>query len=194
MKTMMKVLMVLALGAIICLPGVALGDTTTVIVDENGNGSYNSAPLSAGLALDPGPGGLSSALTYTLPFAVTPGDVLMTEDVAPPSDLVRFNPPDAAVSTLVFYSDQDPNGLIDSLADTGLPSTFYSNIKVIQEVQNPDGTYGAIYTPGSGDPGYVSGSSITYEFISDVPLPPSVLLLGSGLLGLVGLGWRRRRG
>jgi hypothetical protein len=26
-----------------------------------------------------------------------------------------------------------------------------------------------------------------------VPLPPSALLLGSGLLGLVGLGWRRRR-
>ena len=26
-----------------------------------------------------------------------------------------------------------------------------------------------------------------------VPLPPSMLLLGSGLLGLVGLGWRRSR-
>lgn len=28
---------------------------------------------------------------------------------------------------------------------------------------------------------------------SEVPLPPSALLLGTGLLGLVGLGWRRRQ-
>jgi hypothetical protein len=28
---------------------------------------------------------------------------------------------------------------------------------------------------------------------SSVPIPPSALLLGSGLLGLVGLGWRRRK-
>jgi hypothetical protein len=28
---------------------------------------------------------------------------------------------------------------------------------------------------------------------SQVPLPPSALLMGSGLLGLVGLGWRRRK-
>lgn len=29
--------------------------------------------------------------------------------------------------------------------------------------------------------------------VNTVPLPPSALLLGSGLLGLVGLGWRRRQ-
>jgi hypothetical protein len=34
---------------------------------------------------------------------------------------------------------------------------------------------------------------ITENFSNVVPLPPSALLLGSGLLGLVGLGWRRRK-
>jgi hypothetical protein len=29
---------------------------------------------------------------------------------------------------------------------------------------------------------------------STVPLPPAVLPLGSGLLGLLGLGWRRKTG
>jgi len=34
---------------------------------------------------------------------------------------------------------------------------------------------------------------VKVESIHAVPLPPSVLLMGSGLLGLVGLGWRRRK-
>lgn len=33
---------------------------------------------------------------------------------------------------------------------------------------------------------------ITGGFDTGVPLPPSALLLGSGLLGLIGLGWRRK--
>jgi len=40
------------------------------------------------------------------------------------------------------------------------------------------------------------GSTVSYTLagtFDTVPLPPSMLLLGSGLLGLVGLGWRRRK-
>ena len=34
---------------------------------------------------------------------------------------------------------------------------------------------------------------ICYTQCNPVPIPPSALLMGSGLLGLVGLGWRRKR-
>jgi choice-of-anchor C domain-containing protein len=44
---------------------------------------------------------------------------------------------------------------------------------------------------------FSSGTSSGYGPVIDnvnvVPIPPSALLLGTGLLGLVGLGWRRRK-
>lgn len=35
--------------------------------------------------------------------------------------------------------------------------------------------------------------SVSHFYDAEIPLPPTALLLGSGLLGLVGLGWRRRK-
>jgi len=174
----------LLLLAFLAGPAGAVPLLFTVSVDENGNGftTFGNVPLPGTMATDPTSG--LTALTYTLPFPVTPGDVLMTEDVAPPSDLVRFNyNPDAGISTLVFYSDKDDPIL--SLADTGLPGTFNTNLVVISEV-GPEGNNGAIYTPGEGGPG-AADFPVQYQIISDVPLPPSALLLGSGLLGLLGL-------
>jgi len=39
--------------------------------------------------------------------------------------------------------------------------------------------------------GYAGGDNLPYT--GAVPIPPTALLLGTGLLGLVGLGWRRGR-
>jgi hypothetical protein len=47
-----------------------------------------------------------------------------------------------------------------------------------------------IYTPTAA---YASNQEFMSGGASHVPLPPSVLLLGTGILGLVGLGWRRRK-
>lgn len=57
---------------------------------------------------------------------------------------------------------------------------------------NGDWTIALAWKIGSLDP----GRSITFDWeyrLSLVPLPASVLLLGSGLLGLGAVGWRRRR-
>src|SRR4051794_35761229 len=75
--------------------------------DENGIGSITTGtgtfPTLGFLAPDTGPGGLASALTYSLlqPPGLVTGDLLILEPGGGLSDLIRFNPS----GTLVFYSD-----------------------------------------------------------------------------------------
>jgi hypothetical protein len=66
---------------------------------------------------------------------------------------------------------------------------------------DPDSTLNIYYDPDLLVNSYLLG--LTYDFANgfgqlipdpiSTPLPPSVLLLGSGLLGLGLLGWRRKR-
>jgi hypothetical protein len=137
----------LVLGAA-CLLGAAgaaraQSFTVDIVVDENGNGvisSTESAPtkLPAALQDDPGPGGLSGALTYSLtnPPGLTDGDVLLEEPGGGLSDLIRFNPvetcaADGSLGCLVFYSDNSDGK--DSLADIGIPDEFNLNQVVLDE-------------------------------------------------------------
>src|SRR6476469_4101210 len=74
--------------------------SVTITVDENGNGTLTntsgfSSTLPFALQADPGPGGLSSVLTYSLlnPAGLTAGDVLLQDGIGGPIlDVVRFNP------------------------------------------------------------------------------------------------------
>ena len=80
-------------------------DNPVVSVDENGAGSIvftvppQTSSTAGVLTSDPGPGGLSSALTYDLhgphPGLVA-GDVILTEGLLGgpqiPSEVLRFNP------------------------------------------------------------------------------------------------------
>jgi hypothetical protein len=184
-------MVVVSLLLVACLAGPA---GANIVVDEHGNGFYDGTPLTFGQGQDPVTGGLPNALFYLLPGAVTSGDVVLTE---PPtgaeSDLIRFYSNFFVGNYLIFYSDySDPP---DALADIGFPVGLQANNITLEE-QGDEGYNGYVYTPSQGQPGYVVGAVVTYQFVSDgvVPVPPSAWLLGSGLLGLLGFGWRSRQG
>jgi hypothetical protein len=173
----------------------------TVTVDENGHGTA-SIPgtvftLQATQSQDPGPGGLSGALTYSFssPLAGVPivvGDVILSEPGASMSDLIRFNQQNPnSVGTLVFYSDKPE---VDALADIGFPTANYTNVITMAET-GTEGVNGLTYTPTSGQPGFVTGEAVTYMIQSDVPEPASIIMGGTSLtMGVVYFWIRRRRG
>jgi hypothetical protein len=193
----MRKLTVLCLGVLLAafLAGPAQAtDGLLITVDENGHGFLNGQALNYFIGQDPGPGGLPNALIYSFSLPgqlgeVAFGDVYLSEGVEQGwSDLIRFYPVSPGLNYLVFYSEAGPGDT--ELADVGFPTAFYDYNVTIPEV-GPEGNNGAYYTPLLGqppDPGFsMDGYDVTYHFISDVPLPPSVWLLGSGLLGLAGL-------
>src|ERR1700736_5643879 len=104
----------LALGvlSIALFSAQLFGANIVTTVDEAGNGNLvnptnGNFRLPSSLSPDPGPGGLSSALTYSLlgPPGLVVGDVLLLEPDSNGvlSDLLRFNSDNSG--TLVFYSD-----------------------------------------------------------------------------------------
>jgi len=184
----------LALVTICAIFGLHVGSATaqvTITVDENGNSSFGGSPLPFTVGPDGGPGGSPTALTYQLPFLGTAGDLVVNE---PPlnesrSELIRFD----GNGHLFFYSDVTPSDGVNALADIGVPESFQSNAVLTSEV-GTEGNNSITYTPTSGQPGFFTGTAITYVIISDaaaaIPEPSSLALLATGL-GLLAL--RRRR-
>jgi hypothetical protein len=162
-------------------------------IDEFG-GPTTSFPSLIGP--DPSGGVAGPVLIYLLPFAVTPGDVILREP--PPigstgtnSDIVRFwNSTAGNQSEIIFYSDFSPTDPPDSPADVGLPFQLQPLVVSIPEV-GPEGNNGAIYAPAAGMPGSTS-APIQYNIISDVPEPGSMALLLGGVGVLFGIRRFRR--
>lgn len=164
----------------------------TFTIDEFG-GPLTSLPSTIGP--DPSGGVVGPVLIYTLPFGVTPGDVILSEPgQVPPltSDVIRFwNPAGINQSEIIFYSDFSATDPADAPADVGLPTQLFNPI-TITEV-GPEGNNGAIYNALPGMPGSTS-APIQYNIISDVPEPGTGALLLSGVGLLFGIMRFRRKG
>jgi hypothetical protein len=200
MKTRRMVIVPVVLAVVTALSGRALSGQVapiaTITVDENGHGNITSIGGSFNttgtLAADPGPGGLSAALTYNLlgPPSLVAGDLLLDESPGVLSDIIRFNSTGSGNGTLVFYSDTSDGA--DSLADTGFPTSQYTNTVTLTEV-GPEGANGITYIPTANQPGFIAGFITTYNITSDsVPEPATLTLLaGSSLMVLCRRGRRR---
>ena len=178
----------------------AVPSLPTFSFHENGQGKLELPPLFGGgvfpltgmLMSDPGPGGLSSALAFTAHPRVAPGfpegDVVLLDASGHVSDILRFdleqNPGPGSPQLIFFYSN-DHAGL---LADTGLPSSMFSNTVTIQE--NPSGE--TIYAPLPGQPGFSSDSPLGDSFLifSSPDTGSTILMLGAAIAGLVFLRWK----
>lgn len=179
-------------SGLLLLAASSFGQNNPLItVDEQGNGSLlfpgSPGPVVAtgSLLPDPGPGGLTLSLTYNLlgPPSLVAGDVVLLESGLP-SDLIRFNPAGTGTAgypaSLVFYSDVEGLG---ELADTGFPALRYTNLLNLNE-----GVTNTLYTPLAGQPGFVSGFSVSYSFVSTEavgtpePAAASLIFVGSAIL------------
>ena len=177
--------MVLALVTVICLPGVALAVTDYSLGQlENagyGNGWY-SDPL--GITFDQmetyftGPNVLSTATVGgnagTFGFATYYGGPTVAGWVGTTASNTHTSAAGPAVSNMTW----DYNFAGDQ------PNTVFPLTITIEYFNSGKELGYEAYT-------FTSGSSYSGGY-TPVPLPPSMLLLGSGLLGLVGLRWRRK--
>jgi hypothetical protein len=161
---------------------------------ENGNGKLELPllfgggviPLTGVLMSDTGPGGLTSALAFTAHPQVNPfpeGDVVLLDASGHVSDILRFDPetnPGPGSPQLIFFYSNDHGGL---LADTGLPSSMFSNTVTIQE--NASGL--TIYTPTEGQPGFSSDSPLgnSFRIFSTPDTGSTLLMLGAAVAALV---------
>ena len=172
----------------------AVPSLPTFSFHENGNGQLELPPLFGGgvitltgtLTSDPGPGGLASALAFTAHPQMAPfpeGDVVLMDANGDVSDILRFdleeNPGPGSPQLIFFYSN-DHRGL---LADTGLPSSRFSNMVIIQE--NPTGP--TTYTPKAGQPGFSSDSPLgdSFRIFSTPDAGSTLLMLGAAVAALL---------
>ena len=180
-KSVLKIFLVLALGMTICLPGLAMGDII-IVGDPLNVGSWAQAFNESGV-------GSFNKMEF---FIV--------------SDTTDFEPPGISSFTASGWTGSLLNP--DYILALGTPATINTNF-TLQWITNQPIAFEVDMLAWSGasvvDRAHASwnGSAWNFTVLSNVagnydrsaaaPIPPTVLLMGSGLLGLVGFEWRRRK-
>lgn len=163
----------------------AAGITVTAITTPNDPGlQFNAAwTVGANQILDSG---------ITFKVQVLPGGNAI-EDVN--ASMTGFDAiPAGIVGVAETFSLEPSNTVIGSLGlfSDGTTSVSYDEKFLTPTLGILDVTKDISVNGNSLGIGNFATVSFVDDQFSEVPVPPSVLLLGSGLLGLVGFGWRKR--
>jgi hypothetical protein len=221
MKSMAKVYMALALVAVICLPGMASADTVwlaymgTVPAGVTNITETLSPPYSGGVYT-----GNYTIAYQTAPSAIINGYCVDVQDSSPVGTFEPFKvvpiTPGSAYAAAAWVLSQGYSGMATEEGQVAVwelvwdyrHGNAFSLTAGNFKLNDPNPTtsqfatdVGTIYTNalnavnGGWNPsGYVIVQNDTYQdFVvpNPVPIPPTALLMVTGLLGLVGLGWRR---
>jgi hypothetical protein len=183
-KDLLKFSVMLALAAVFCLPGMVSADYVHPWSNIIQSGSWNAQQtgdkveaflVPVGTGTDPG---LTIAETGLAPVSINPTAALAAEPTIDPSLQGIF-------SFLITYG-MDQAGIDPFVSDWIIrDGNTIVGFDFLPWIPGADGTLILADYP-------ILAAIITALFPTPVPLPPTVLLLGSGLVGLALLHRRKR--
>jgi len=188
-------------GALILATMFMAGPAHATLITLGEGNTGEGTPLYGnidGVPLSMPTGGSNNGLTYTLTgiyASATAGDIRIYDpwESNQVGDIIRFD----GAGHVTFYSLGDEGSTTG--ADVS-PAVFASILattsptSVLLPEQGNEAYNWANYTPLVGQAGYVAADpTLTYKYVSDTPEPATIMLLGIGALGMLGMKHGKRR-